>query len=163
MIYLLHSNKPLGGTGQHSARHYLGYANEPTWRKRVKEHLTFKSNVAIVQAYGRIGATLVLTAVLPGGTRTDERKLKIMGRFARLCPLCNPKLQVGGTPEVVCLIPRKGASTLHSKKPATASGGGWHPLNSTLPTTPAGTALPVLSLVNGTSCGAVAADPETGG
>lgn len=163
MIYLLHSNKPLGGTGQHSARHYLGWAKEETWRRRVKEHLAGTTNVSIIQAYHRIGAKLVLVAILPGGTRTDERELKVMGRFKRLCPICNNKLLVGGQPEVVALIPRRRASSVPSIRRVMNSGGASLPRNLTLPLTLDGTAPQPLSPDSSTSSIVAGAAPENGG
>lgn len=123
MIYLLHSTVPLGGTGSHSARHYMGYTPDAGWRKRIDSHRAGSSHVKIIDAFLAVKATLLLVAVLPGGTRTDERHLKAMGHMARLCPLCQGKQRIGWPGGLVSIIPRRTASMQPSAKPPKETGG----------------------------------------
>lgn len=120
MIYLLHSTAPVGGTGTHSARHYMGYTPDATWRKRIDAHRNGTSRVKIVDAFLAQGGKLLLVAILPGGTRTDERHLKRMGHMARLCPLCTGKQVVGWPNGLISLIPRRQRSNKRSDEPSPA-------------------------------------------
>lgn len=89
MIYLLHSTVPLGTKGSNSASHYLGYCDEGDLLKRLKEHQSGKSDAAIVRAFKAAGGQLLLGAVWPGRTRTDERRMKIAGHLSRYCLVCH--------------------------------------------------------------------------
>lgn len=94
MIYLLHSTVPLGGEGRNSASHYLGWCEDDDLVRRVKQHQSGTSDVAIVRAFHAAGAQLKLSAVWPGKTRDDERKMKKAGHLDRHCSVCHPR--VGG-------------------------------------------------------------------
>lgn len=163
MIYLLHSTVPVGGTGTHSARHYMGYTPDTGWRKRLDSHRAGKSHVKIIDAFLAVKGTLLLVAVLPGGTRTDERHLKAMGHMARLCPLCQGKQRIGWPGGLVSIIPRRTASTRLSAKPPKATGGDWPAPNSTPATTQDGVSLLEARLGPSTTSGEENEDRPIGG
>lgn len=163
MIYLLHSTVPLGGTGTHSARHYMGYTPDTGWRKRIDAHRSGTSHVKIVEAFLAVKGQLLLVAVLPGGTRTDERHLKQMGHMARLCPLCQGKQRIGWPGGLVSIIPRRTASTKPSAKPPRENGGVWPAPNSIRVTTLDGVSLLEARLGPSTTSGAGDEGQATGG
>jgi hypothetical protein len=163
MIYLLHSTVPLGGTGTHSARHYMGYTPDAGWRKRIDAHRAGTSHVKIIEAFLAVKGQLLLVAVLPGGTRTDERHLKAMGHMARLCPLCQGKQRIGWPGGLVSIIPRRTASTRPSARPPKETGGDSPHRNSTLQTILDGASPLDLPLVSSTMYGAEQRAWETGG
>lgn len=96
MIYLLHSDTPIGGVGSKSASHYLGYCNEGNLWTRMKLHATDTSRVAIISAFHKMGATLYLVRVWPDGGRALERKLKTMNHYKLRCPVCSGFLPLAG-------------------------------------------------------------------
>jgi hypothetical protein len=99
LIYLLHSDKALGGTGRNSATHYLGYCSEKGLRWRLWQHRTGRSRSAIVRAFVSAGATLTLGYVAPGLTRRDERRMKSNGHLADKCSVCQGKGATALPPE----------------------------------------------------------------
>jgi hypothetical protein len=90
MLYLLHSDKPLGGSGRASARHYLGWTTPETFHERVRRHRNGTGHVAMTNAFHRIGAHLSVVWVRWDGTRAQESYLKKQGQTKRFCPICNP-------------------------------------------------------------------------
>lgn len=91
MIYLLHSNVPLTRGAGLNVRHYLGYANDATYLRRVQDHQRGRSKVKIVQAFLRRGATLTLVKTWKNGGPALERYLKQKGHLDQHCPLCRPQ------------------------------------------------------------------------
>src|SRR5687767_14537135 len=96
MIYLLHATKNLGTVGRGSASHYLGYCEEDKLWQRLSQHGKNRSHVAIIRAFHRVGAELLLVRVWPNGTRDDERHLKKSHHVKQLCPECNPSWRSWG-------------------------------------------------------------------
>src|SRR5512142_808038 len=81
-VYLLHLEPPY-----RHARHYLGYSD--VIERRVLEHRFTPSKASpLLRAQVTAGGTFYVTRVFPGLTRADERRLKVVGHVARLCPLC---------------------------------------------------------------------------
>lgn len=95
MIYLLHSTVPLGGKGRASAQHYIGMCMDGTLENRLGQHLSGRSNVAIIRAFLERGATLILARTWADGGSVLERYLKKQGHFRDLCPICR---QASGRP-----------------------------------------------------------------
>lgn len=91
MIYLLHSNVPLTRGAGLNVRHYLGYANDETYLRRVQDHQRGRSHVKIVQAFLKRGATLTLVKTWKNGGPALERYLKQKGHLDQHCPLCRPQ------------------------------------------------------------------------
>lgn len=91
MIYLLHSNVPLTRGAGLNVRHYLGYANDETYLRRVQDHQRGRSHVKIIQAFLRRGATLTLVKTWRHGGPALERYLKEKGHLDQHCPLCRPQ------------------------------------------------------------------------
>lgn len=99
MIYLLHYDRPIGTRGRGSATHYLGWCEDRDLARRLEQHATGTAGVKITDAFYRAGATPTLAAMLPGGTRDQERLYKRAGNFRRHCPLCKvtvPMAPAGG-------------------------------------------------------------------
>ena len=84
-LYLLHFEPRY----QH-AGHYLGYSKDID--ARVAEHLACNGKSSpLVKAAVEAGCEVTVARLIPGGTRTLERKLKNQGGLAVHCPICYPR------------------------------------------------------------------------
>jgi len=85
MIYILQFDKPLGNPknpyGQ--ARYYVGYCDDDRLDDRLAEHRRGHA-AKITAACNRKGICFNLLAILPGGSREDERRIKRMKNTPRL-------------------------------------------------------------------------------
>ena len=82
MLYLLHFDQPF----QH-ARHYLGWAPDRAWRRRLRDH-EMGRGANLLRHVLAAGITWRLVRRWPQGSRTDERRLKKQGGLSRHCPTC---------------------------------------------------------------------------
>jgi hypothetical protein len=81
-LYLLHFDPRYKHAG-----HYLGYADDIA--RRVQEHLSCGSKSSpLVKAAVEAGCDIQIARVWPGGSRTEERRLKNVGSLVRQCPTC---------------------------------------------------------------------------
>jgi hypothetical protein len=130
MIYLLHAELPVGGTGSNSARHYLGYS--PTLaslRQRIRLHRSGRG-ARLTRAMMRKSGQRLLLANVWEGDRSHERLLKSLANLPRQCPLCNPKA-LGGSVNTPLPPPHKRLYKRRSAPLGKTIGGVWHPFNKT--------------------------------
>lgn len=93
-VYLLHFEEPI--SDRHTARHYLGYANDLA--ARLQAHDAGHGSRLTQVARGR-GIGWQLVRVWRGG-RDLERRLKNGKRGPRLCPICGRGEHVRGLAEL---------------------------------------------------------------
>ena len=164
MLYLLHSTVPVGKGGRNGAQHYLGWCHETNLEERLRLHRTSKAHCALTRAFVRAGGKLLLAAILPGGTREDERKIKGQGHLPARCPICNPVRLVGWWGDNgVGLLHRRHRSDLPSERLGRASGGDWSAYNKTTLTSRAGVSPPAADPANSTPSGSPVLMPRIGG
>jgi hypothetical protein len=95
MLYLLHSVRPVGGTGRNGAQHYLGYSPSPSkLALRVQKHRAGRG-ACLTRAMMRVNGQRLLLVNVWEGTRLDERTLKNRHQLSVLCPVCNPHAPIG--------------------------------------------------------------------
>lgn len=86
-VYLIHFDTPY----KH-ARHYLGFATD--LQARLDSHY-LRVGARLMQVVGDAGITWRLARTWQGD-RKLERQLKNQKNAPRLCPICNPKIQLQG-------------------------------------------------------------------
>lgn len=75
MLYLLKFDRPLGSGKHGKAQFYLGYCEDGRLKDRLTEHRNGRG-AAITRACVAKGIDFTVAAVLPTGTRDDERRYK---------------------------------------------------------------------------------------
>ena len=85
MVYLLHFDRPY----KH-ARHYMGYADDV--EARMGRHLS-GNGARLIQVIQDAGIGWTLVRVWEGDRHT-ERSFKDQHNAPRLCPICNPGVDI---------------------------------------------------------------------
>lgn len=86
MLYLIHADRKY-----FHAQHYLGFTNNLD--RRLDDHI-LGNGARLVEVYNEHGIHWRVVRVWPEGSRTDERRLKQQKHGPRLCPVCNPRLNL---------------------------------------------------------------------
>ena len=102
-VYLLHFSGPIA-PGRHTARHYLGFADDLGPRVNAHAH---GQGARLTQVAKERGLTFTVARVWEDGDRALERRLKRRHEAPRLCPICNGKhpVQLGLLPDACAFVP----------------------------------------------------------
>jgi hypothetical protein len=83
-LYLLHFSRPYV-----RVQHYLGFTPDASIERRVGEHLACNGKASpLIKAAIGAGIGVSVAHQWPGGTRTDERRIKNRKDIPRWCPAC---------------------------------------------------------------------------
>ena len=84
-VYILKYHHPLGKPSKPyaSARYYVGYADDERVQERIDEHRRGVSGAVITRHFFDQGIDFDVVTILPGLDRSDERRIKDSGNYAR--------------------------------------------------------------------------------
>ncbi len=94
-VYLLHFDKPI--SPDHTAQHYLGYADNLD--RRIRQHRRGKG-ARFTQVAKERGIGFAVAQVWPGQGRRFERQLKRRKCAPRFCPVCADLALQAVNPEI---------------------------------------------------------------
>lgn len=85
-VYLIHCHGELGNPDTHTARHYLGYAENV--EERLQKHASGNGS-AFMAEVARRNIEWECVRIWENGNRTFERRLKNQKNHKHFCPICS--------------------------------------------------------------------------
>lgn len=90
--YLMHLDRPVCDT--RPARHYLGFTSDTVKRENDYRQLKFAYHGRLMLAAVERGIDFVVARVWKNCTKRDEKLLRDLHNNPKLCPICNPALNL---------------------------------------------------------------------